>query len=69
VVWLAVCAAVVASAGYRAFDLVVSASSLQVRRIAVRGNVRLSAGEVQALVDGLRGSNILTADLPEPAKS
>lgn len=63
VVWLAVCAVVVAYAGYRAFDLVVSASSLQVRRIAVRGNVRLSAGEVQALVDGLRGSNILTADL------
>lgn len=60
---LAVCAVVVVYAGYRAFDLVVSASSLQVRRIAVRGNVRLSGGEVQALVDGLRGTNILTADL------
>ena len=48
---------------YRAFDLVVSASTLQVRRIAVHGNVRLSAGEVQALVDGLRGTNILTANL------
>ncbi|MBE3031627.1 MAG: FtsQ-type POTRA domain-containing protein [Actinobacteria bacterium] len=60
---LAVCAVVAVYAGYRAFDLVVSASSLQVRHIAVRGNVRLSAGEVQALVDGLRGSNILTADL------
>ena len=58
------CALLVVYAGYRAFDLVVSASSLQVRRIAVRGNVRLSAGEVQALVDGLRGTNILTADLP-----
>jgi cell division septal protein FtsQ len=55
---------VVIYAGYRAFDLVVSASTLQVRRIAVHGNVRLSAGEVQALVDGLRGTNILTADLP-----
>jgi cell division septal protein FtsQ len=50
-------------AGYRAFDLVVSASTLQVSRIAVRGNVRLSSGEVQALVDGLRGRSILTADL------
>jgi cell division protein FtsQ len=50
-------------AGYRAFDLVVSASTLQVRRIAVHGNVRLSAGEVKAIVDGLRGSSILTADL------
>ncbi|HET9012473.1 MAG TPA: FtsQ-type POTRA domain-containing protein [Gemmatimonadaceae bacterium] len=48
---------------YRAFDLVVSASTLQVRRIAVHGNVRLSAGEVQTLVDGLRGTSILTADL------
>lgn len=50
-------------AGYRAVDLVVSTSTLQVRRIAVRGNVRLSSGEVQALVNGLRGTNILTADL------
>ena len=50
-------------AGYRACDLVISASALQVDRIAVRGNVRLSSGEVQALVDDLRGSSILTADL------
>jgi cell division protein FtsQ len=50
-------------AAYRAFDLVVSASSLQVRKISVHGNVRLSAGEVQALVEGLRGTSILTADL------
>jgi cell division protein FtsQ len=56
-------AALVVYAGYRAVDLVASASTLQVRRIAVRGNVRLSAGEVQTLVDGLRGTNILTADL------
>jgi cell division septal protein FtsQ len=48
---------------YRAFDLVVSASTLPVRRIAVHGNVRLSAGEVQTLVEGLRGTSILTADL------
>ena len=59
-----VCGVLVVYAGYRAVDLVVSASTLQVRRIAVRGNVRLSAGEVQALVEGLRGTNILTADLP-----
>ncbi len=63
VVRIAVCAVLAAYAVYRAFDLVVSASSLQVRRIAIHGNVRLSAGEVQTLVDGLRGSSILTADL------
>jgi cell division septal protein FtsQ len=34
-----------------------------VRRITVHGNVRVSAGEVRVLVDGLRGSSILTADL------
>ena len=33
-------------------------------RITVHGNVRLSSGEVQAIVDGLRGTSILTADLP-----
>jgi cell division protein FtsQ len=55
--------ALVVYATYRAFDLVVTASSLQVRKITVHGNVRLSAGEVQALVEGLRGTSILTADL------
>jgi len=54
---------VVAYAGYRATALVVHASGLQVRNIAVHGNVRISSGEVQAIVDGLRGSSILTADL------
>ena len=55
---------VVFYAGYRGTNLVLQASGLQVRRITVHGNVRLSSGEVQAIVDGLRGSNILTADLP-----
>jgi len=59
-----VAAAVVAAyATYRAFDLVVTASPLQVSRIAVRGNVRLSSGEVQTLTEGLQGSSILLADL------
>lgn len=50
-------------ATYWAFDFVVSASTLQVRRISVRGNVRLSSGEVQALIEDLRGTSIITADL------
>jgi cell division protein FtsQ len=54
---------VVGYAGYRATALVLHASGLQVRRIDVRGNVRLSSGDVQAIVDGLQGSSILTADL------
>jgi cell division septal protein FtsQ len=56
--------AVVAYAGYRGTNLVLQASGLQVRRITVHGNVRLSSGEVQGIVEGLRGSNILTVDLP-----
>ena len=50
-------------ATYRTFDLVLHASALQVRRIVVRGHVRLSNGEIGALIDGLRGTSILTADL------
>lgn len=52
-------------ATYRTFHLVVHAAGLQVRRIVVQGNVRLSSGEVRALVDGLRGTSILTADLEQ----
>lgn len=55
--------ALVGYAGFRATALVLHASTLQVTRISVSGNVRLSSGEVQAIVTGLRGSNILTVDL------
>jgi cell division protein FtsQ len=36
---------------------------LRVERINVEGNVRLSSGQVQALLESLRGTNILRADL------
>lgn len=55
----------IAYAGYRSFALVVAAPALQVRHITVHGNVRLSSGEVQAILEGLRGSSILTADLDQ----
>jgi cell division protein FtsQ len=55
---------VVVYAGYRGSALVLHAAGLQVRKISVHGNVRLSSGEVAAIVDGLRGANILAADLP-----
>ena len=70
--WLSrrlVVAAVVGVVGlyvaYRATNLVLTASVLQVTRIAVRGNAHLSDGEVQAIVAGLRGTNILTASLEQ----
>jgi cell division protein FtsQ len=51
--------------GWRGTALVLGAPALQVSRISVRGHERLSSGEVLALVDGLRGRNILTVDLDE----
>lgn len=52
-----------AYAGYRGIDLVLTAPALAIRRVAVTGNVRLSTGEIHALLDGLSGTSILTADL------
>jgi cell division protein FtsQ len=51
--------------GWRGASLVLGAPALQVSRISTRGNERLSSGEILALLDGLRGANILTVDLSE----
>ena len=50
-------------AGYQGVALLAAAPSLQIGHMTVRGHERLSAGEVLALVAGLRGENILTVDL------
>ena len=68
--WAAVARAVVfvALAGYGAYkavDLAFSTEALTVTHIAVNGNSRMSKGEVLALLEGLRGANLLTADLDE----
>ena len=42
---------------------VIELDMLQAQRIVVRGNHRLSNGEVLALLDGLRGESLLIADL------
>lgn len=55
----------VAYAGYRASTLLAHAHLLQIGRITVRGNQRLSNGEILALLDGLRGQNIVTANLAD----
>jgi cell division septal protein FtsQ len=56
--------AVVAAFGmYRLVDVVLSADALRVSRITVQGNERMSRGEVLALLDGLRGRSMVTADL------
>jgi cell division septal protein FtsQ len=56
-------AIVLAYAGYRGVTLIAAASSLQIGHMVVRGQERLSTGEVLALVEGLRGQNILAVDL------
>jgi cell division protein FtsQ len=56
---IAILALVVAGA-WSLTRLVLHAPALQVGHLTVRGNERLSTGEVLALVDELRGQNILT---------
>lgn len=51
--------------GWRGTALVLGAPAFQVSRISVRGNERLSLGEVLAIVDGLRGRNILTVGMDQ----
>ena len=48
---------------YQSLAFAFTTPLLRVSRISVHGNVRLSSGEVQALVDDLRGTSILRVDL------
>jgi cell division protein FtsQ len=52
-----------ALAGYRAASLAYHSSLFRVSRVRVHGNVRVSNGEVQAIVGDLQGAHILTANL------
>ena len=54
---------VVGYGGYRGFSLVLNARVLEVSKIDVHGNVRLSSGEVAEIARDLKGHSILTADL------
>jgi cell division protein FtsQ len=60
--WSGVVAAL-AFGGYRATALAAHAHVLQVERIVVHGNERLSKGEVMAVLNGLRGESLLRTDL------
>jgi cell division protein FtsQ len=48
---------------YRGAAVVAHARVLRIDHIVVRGNQRLSSGEVLAVLNGLRGENIVRADL------
>jgi len=54
--------AVVVAGGFWLTDVVLHARMLTVQHVRVRGNVRLSEGDVQSLVDGIRGENIFRVD-------
>ena len=60
---IVVACVVLVSGVYFATDRVLSAESLTISRITVSGNSRISRGEVVGLLEGLRGQNMLTADL------
>jgi cell division protein FtsQ len=59
----ALLALVVLYAGYRASVVAAQAHVLQVDRIVVRGNERLSRDDVIALIAGFRGESLLRTDL------
>lgn len=60
----ALAAVLVMYVGYQGAALLTGAGLFRVSRVTVRGNSRLSTGEVLALVSGLRGESVLTANLP-----
>jgi cell division protein FtsQ len=51
--------------GWRGTTLLFGANALQISRLTVHGNERLSTGEVLAILDGLMGRNILTVGIDE----
>lgn len=63
VVWATVVSSFVLYGCYLGADLVLSTGALTVTRITVGGNTKLSRGEVIALLDGLRGRNMVFLDL------
>jgi cell division septal protein FtsQ len=54
---------ILAYALFRGAEMVVAADALAISKVTVEGTHRMSAGEVLALLQGLRGTNIVTADL------
>jgi cell division protein FtsQ len=56
--------AVLLYGAYRGAAAVTKARVLVIDRINVHGNERMSTGEVLAVLNGLRGENLLFADLP-----
>jgi cell division protein FtsQ len=62
---VAVVTSLLVIAGYGVVRLVWTSGMFTVTRVAVRGNTWLASGEVLALVDGLKGENVLSTNLHE----
>lgn len=62
---ISVVTAFVAYAAYRGVDVLLATDALTVKRITVSGNTKLSRGEVVALLDGMRGRNMVFLDLED----
>lgn len=59
----ALAAIVLALVAYKGGSVIAHAHALEIDRIVVRGNHRLSSGEVMAVLDGLRGQNLMRTNL------
>jgi len=59
----ATAAAVAIAVLYRGGAVVARARALQIDRIVVKGNGRMSSGEVLAVLDGMRGESLVWTDL------
>lgn len=62
--WTGVAAVVILLAGWGA-DRIAASDLFLVREIAVRGNSRLSAGEIEQLLGGLRDEHVFDVDLEQ----
>jgi hypothetical protein len=60
---LALIGAAVTFVAFKGAGAALQSEQLRVQHIVIRGAEKLSTGEVEALVDGLRGDHVLTADL------
>jgi cell division protein FtsQ len=54
---------IAAAVAYRGGWVIVQARVLQITHIAIHGNERLSNGEVLAILNGMRGENVMWTDL------
>jgi len=61
-------AAVMGAAAYGIARIALTSRFLTVKQLVIGGNIRLSAGEIEALTHGLRGQNIFRIDLDQYRK-